>query len=166
MNPAGSWIESAGRPRAIPCLRGGLLSVTLMKTSSLQLLGASAICPCTHRHSLLFNPPKAIEAFAFYSCAIMSHIRRFLMALFKKKKEGGEEGGGVRLLGYPGQSVCTPFSHLTEGVKPSQAGTLDTAPPLQKSVIYYMCHCTRLGDFQKPPISASRLAWAFPTLTA
>lgn len=69
--------------------------MTLMKTSSLQLLGASAICPCTHRHSLLFNPQKAIEAFAFYSCAIMSHIRRFLMALFKKKKkEGGEERGG------------------------------------------------------------------------
>lgn len=73
--------------------------MTLMKTSSLQLLGAYAICPCTHRHSLLFNPQKAIEAFAFYSCAIMSHMQRFLMALFKKR---GGRGGGVRLLGYPG----------------------------------------------------------------
>lgn len=90
--------------------------MTLMKTSSLQLLGAYAICPCTHRHSLLFNPQKAIEAFAFYSCAIMSHMRRFLMALFKKR--GGREGGCsfVRIPRVIGLHTPQPSSRRREAV--------------------------------------------------
>lgn len=120
-----------------------------MKTSSLQLPGARAICPSTHNCSLLFKPQKAVKSLLpFISSTILSPIRRFLMALSK----GGGSGSFAMIVTVIHLHPPQPSNRRREAVP--GWGTCSSAPTAREYSLLFVSR----GDCQKPPTSASRLA--------